>query len=391
MVRESDEEEFFVKAVIMAGGQGTRLRPLTSEQPKPMIPVVNVPCMEHIVNLLKRSGFERIVATLEYMPEVIRAHFGDGSRWGVEMEYSVEEEPLGTAGSVKYIEDRLGERFVVVSGDALTDVDLGAVLRFHEESGAEVTLVLKKVDDPSEFGIVVVDEDGRVERFLEKPDEDEVFSYTANTGIYVVEPGVLDEVPAGQEYDWSKEVFPKLLDEGRPVYGYVMGADSYWEDIGNIEQYMDAQRAVLDGKVSGVVPPGEEQRRGIRVGDGAEAGEGSLKGPVVVGDGVRISPDAQVGPYSVLASGVSVDARATVVGSTVAEGATIGEGAELSGALVGRSCEIRAGARLQKGCALGDGVVVGEGVSIAAGVSVYPGETIPDGTKVSEDVGGDES
>ena len=380
-----------MKAVIMAGGQGTRLRPLTSEQPKPMIPVVNVPCMEHIVNLLKRHGFEKVVATLEYMPEVIRGHFGDGSPWGVEMEYSVEEEPLGTAGSVKYVEGKLGERFVVVSGDALTDVDLGAVVRFHEERGADVTLVLKKVDDPSEFGIVVLGDDGSVQRFLEKPDEDEVFSYTANTGIYVVEPGVLDEIPAGQEYDWSKELFPKLLDEGRPVYGYVMEDPSYWEDIGNIEQYMDAQRAVLDGEVRGVKPPGEEGREGTFVGDGVEAGEGSLEGPVVLGDGVWIARGATVGPYAILAPGVSVAAGATVVRSTVAEGTTIGEGAQLDGALIGRSCEIGSGARLQRGCALGDGVAIGEGATVAAGVSVYPGEKIPDGAEVSEDVGGDDS
>ncbi len=380
-----------MRAVIMAGGQGTRLRPLTSDQPKPMIPVANVPCMEHIINLLKRHGFERVVVTLEYMPEVIRGHFGDGSPWGVEMEYSVEEEPLGTAGSVKYVEGKLGERFVVVSGDAMTDVDLGAVVGFHEERGSEVTLVLKKVDDPSEFGIVVLGDDGRVQRFLEKPDEDEVFSYTANTGIYVVEPGVLDEIPSGQEYDWSKELFPKLLDEGRPVYGYVMEDPSYWEDIGNIEQYMDAQRAVLDGEVRGVKPPGEEKHEGVFVGERVEADEEALEAPVALGDGVRISPGARVGPYAILAPGVSVAAGATVVRSTVAEGAKIGEGAQLDGALVGRSCEIGAGAKLGRGCALGEGVVVGEGATISAGVSVYPGEKIPDGAEVSEDVGGDDS
>ena len=307
------------------------------------------------------------------------------------MEYSVEEEPLGTAGSVKYVEGRLGERFVVVSGEALTNVDLGAVVRFHEERGAQVTLVLKKVNDPSEFGIVVVGDDGRVERFLEKPDEDEVFSYTANTGIYVVEPGVLDEIPAGQEYDWSKDLFPKLLDEGRPVYGYVMEDPSYWEDIGNIEQYMDAQRAVLDGEVRGIRPPGEERGEGIFVGEGTEADEGSLEGPVVLGEGVRVSQGATVGPHAVLAPGVSVAAGARVVRSTVAEGASVGEGAELDGALVGRSCKIGAGARLGTGCALGDGVVVGEGATVAPGVSIYGGETVPDGATVSEDVGGDDS
>src|SRR4051812_3189359 len=180
-----------MKAVIMAGGKGTRLRPLTSNQPKPMVPIANTPCMEHIVNLLKSHGFEDILATLEFMPEAIRGYFGDGSGWGVTIDYSVEEKPLGTAGSVKFAGDRLTGTFVVVSGDALTDVDLGEAVAFHEECGAEVTLVLKKVDDPSEFGIVVVEDDGRISGFLEKPDEEEVFSYTANTGIYVLEASVL--------------------------------------------------------------------------------------------------------------------------------------------------------------------------------------------------------
>jgi mannose-1-phosphate guanylyltransferase/phosphomannomutase len=329
-----------MKAVIMAGGKGTRLRPLTSNQPKPMIPIINKPCMEHIVRLLKRHGFEDVLVTLEFMPEVIKDYFGDGSGWGVRMDYSVEEEPLGTAGSVKYVEDRLGERFVVVSGDALTDVDLTQAVAFHEEREAEVTLVLRKVDDPSEFGIVVIEEDGRVADFLEKPDEDEVFSYTANTGIYIVEPGVLEDIPEGQEYDWSKKQFPKMLEEGRPVYGYVM--EGYWEDIGNIEQYMDAQKAVLDRKVRDVEPDEEEGRRGVYVGDGAEVDEEKVEPPTVIGEGVRVASDAQIGPYAVLGPNVSVESRASVARSTVAEGASIGEGAEVDGALVGRSCKVAA-------------------------------------------------
>jgi mannose-1-phosphate guanylyltransferase/phosphomannomutase len=373
-----------MKAVIMAGGKGTRLRPLTSNQPKPMIPIVNTPCMEHIVRLLKRHGFEDVLVTLEFMPEVVKRYFGDGSEWGMSIEYSVEEEPLGTAGSVKYVEDRLEERFVVVSGDALTDVDLTQAVAFHEERGAEVTLVLRKVDDPSEFGIVVIEEDGRVTDFQEKPDEDEVFSYTANTGIYIVEPGVLRDIPEGQEYDWSKEQFPKMLEEGRPVYGYVM--EGYWEDIGNIEQYMDAQRAVLDRKVRDVEPAGDEPRRGVYVGSGAEVDEDKVEPPAVIGDGARIASDAHVGPYAVLAPNVSVEAGASVVRSTVDEGSSIGEGAELDGALVGRSCKVGERARLLEGSALGDEVVVGERATVSAGVSVFPKESVESGAEVTEDL-----
>jgi mannose-1-phosphate guanylyltransferase/phosphomannomutase len=344
--------------------------------------------MEHILNLLKRHDLTDVLATLQYMPDLIRDYFGDGSSWGVSLEYSVEEEPLGTAGSVKFVEDRLPGRFVVVSGDALTDVDLGAAIAFHEERGAEVTLVLKEVDDPTEFGIVVTGDDGRVERFLEKPDEEEAFSSTANTGIYVVEPGVLGAIPAGEEYDWAEDVFPKMLDEGRPLYGYVMRG--YWEDIGNIGQYLDAQRAVLDGEAKGIELPGEQLREGVHVGRGARFDEDAIVAPVLLGENVRVEPGARVGPHSVIAANVSIEANAEVSRSTVAEGARIGDGAKLDGALVGRSCRVGARARLLEGSALGDEVVVGEGATVARGVGVYPGERIEDGVEVEEDVGGDE-
>ena len=378
-----------MKAIIMAGGKGTRLQPLTSNRPKPMIPIVNKPCMEHIVGLLERHGFTDVLATLEYMPDAIRDYFGDGSDWGVKMRYSVEEEPLGTAGSVRRAAAGLSERFVVVSGDALTDLDLTAALAFHEEKGAEATLVLKRVDDPSGFGIVTIADDGRVTEFLEKPDEEEVFSYTANTGIYVLEPSILGEIPEGEEYDFAKELFPKLLSAERPLYGYV--TEGYWEDIGNIEQYMGAQRDVLEGKVKGVRPPGEELKEGVYAGSGVKANEEMVEGPAVLGAGVRVSPDARVGPFSVLAAGVGVERGASVKGSTVAEDSLIGDGAELDGALVGRGCGVGARARLLEGCALGDGVEVGEDAVVAPGVSVYPNERVNDGAEVGEDVGGDDS
>lgn len=336
------------------------------------------------MRLLKRYDFDDILVTLEFMPEVIQDYFGDGSKWGVKMEYSIEEEPLGTAGSVKYVEDRLTERFIVVSGDALTDVDLQQAVALHEERGAEVTLVLKKVEDPSGFGIVVVDDDGRVTEFLEKPDPDEVFSNTANTGIYIVEPGVLRDIPEGQEYDWSKELFPKLLQEERRVYGYVM--EGYWEDIGDIEQYMGAQRDVLDGKVRGVQPPGEQPREGVYAGSGTAVGATTLRGPVVLGDNVWAGPGARIGPYSVLGPGVYVEAGASVARSTVAEGTSIGEGAELDGALVGRSCKVGNKARLLEGSTIGDEVEVGEGATVSAGVSVFPNESVESGAEVTEDV-----
>jgi mannose-1-phosphate guanylyltransferase / phosphomannomutase len=210
-----------MKAVVMAGGEGTRLRPLTVNRPKPMVPVVNRPVMEHIVSLVKDHGMTDIIATLQYLPEVIQDYFRDGADFGVDMSYSVEQSPLGTAGSVRQIAKELDETFIVISGDALTDMDLTDLIRFHKKKGSVATLALTRVENPLEFGVVITDGAGRVVRFLEKPSWSEVFSDTINTGIYVLEPEVFDLMEYGQNYDWSKDIFPKLLAAGRPMYGYV--------------------------------------------------------------------------------------------------------------------------------------------------------------------------
>ncbi|HKH76579.1 MAG TPA: NDP-sugar synthase, partial [Rubrobacteraceae bacterium] len=313
-----------MKAVIMAGGQGTRLRPLTSNLPKPMIPIVNVPCMEHIVRLLEEHGLTDIVVTLQFLPEEIQDYFGDGSDWGVNLSYSIEVAPAGTAGSVKLAEEHLkDDRILVISGDALTDCDLTCALSFHEEKGAEATMVLKSVENPLDFGIVITEEDGRISRFLEKPTWGQVFSDTVNTGIYVLEPLVLGEIPADGEYDFSKELFPKLLDEERSLYGFI--TEDYWEDIGNLEQYMRAQRDVLDGKMKGTRPPGMRLRENVYVGERAQVDDEELIGPVVIGENVRVGEGAKISPYSVIADNVVISAGATVERSVVAEGSYIGE------------------------------------------------------------------
>src|SRR4051794_33135066 len=263
-----------MKAVVMAGGEGTRLRPLTSNQPKPMVPIVGKPCMEHIVELLRDHGFDEVVVTLAFMPQAIRSYFGDGEALGVKIEYSVEDTPLGTAGSVKQAEGALQETFLVISGDALCDVDLGALLDFHREKQAAVTIGLKSVDNPLEFGIVVTDEDGRVERFLEKPSWSQVFSDTINTGIYVMEPEVLRHIPPGESYDFSSQLFPLLLEMGRPLYGFVL--DGYWQDIGNLDQYRQANFDALGERV-------RLENKGIRIrGDVWGGGGGEMHHPHAV-------------------------------------------------------------------------------------------------------------
>jgi mannose-1-phosphate guanylyltransferase/phosphomannomutase len=202
-----------MKAVVMAGGEGTRLRPMTANQPKPLLPVINRPIMEHVLRLLKRHGFTETVVTVQFLAALIRNYFGDGEELGMALQYATEEVPLGTAGSVKNAEDALrDDRFLVISGDALTDLDLTDMVRFHKEKGALVTIGLKRVPNPLEFGIIIVDEEGRIQRFLEKPTWGQVFSDTVNTGVYVMEPEVLAEVAAGEPVDWSSDVFPRLLE-----------------------------------------------------------------------------------------------------------------------------------------------------------------------------------
>src|SRR5918998_586856 len=374
-------------AIIMAGGQGTRLRPLTSNQPKPMIRIANLPCMEHIVNLLARHGFTDIGVTLQFMPDEIQDYFGDGSDWGVNMRYSIEDAPAGTAGSVKMAEQQLdlhGERLLIISGDALTDADLSRVVSFHEEMGAEATMVLKSVENPLDFGIVITEEDGRISRFLEKPAWGQVFSDTVNTGIYLLEPSVMEEIPDPEdgEYDFSKELFPKLLDAGRPLYGYV--TDDYWEDIGTLEQFASAQRDVLDGRVKDVRPPGTRLRENIFVGRRTQVNDEELEGPVVIGENARIDPGAKISPYTVIADNVVVSAGASIERSIVADGTYIGEGAELKDTLVGRNSYVQSRARILERSALGDDVIVGEGATIAPDVKVYPHKTIEAGANVTQ-------
>ncbi len=371
-----------MKAVVMAGGEGTRLRPLTSNQPKPMVPIVGKPCMEHIVELLKQHGFEDVIVTVAFLPQAIRSYFGSGESLGVDIGYSVEESPLGTAGSVKRAAGRLDDTFLVISGDALCDVDLTQLVEAHREKGASVTIGLKSVENPLEFGIVVTDQDGRVERFLEKPSWGQVFSDTINTGIYVLEPEVLKHIPQDRPYDFSKELFPLLLEMGRPIYGHVF--DGYWQDIGNLEQYRQANFDALDESVQLEIP-GIRIRGNVWLGDGVDLDDlDAIQGPAFLGNYCRIARGAHVGPYTVLASSVTVRERGRVVRSIVDTSTYIGRSCEIEGAIVGRSCDLRAHVRVHEGVAIGDEVTVGAESVILPGVRIYPFKEVETGSQLHE-------
>jgi mannose-1-phosphate guanylyltransferase / phosphomannomutase len=369
-----------VKAVVMAGGEGTRLRPLTSNQPKPMVPVAGKPCMQHIIELLRRHGMTDIVVTVAYLPQVIRGYFDDGGALGVELHYSVEERPLGTAGSVKNAEELLDETFLVISGDALCDFDLDALITAHQSSGAAATLALKSVDNPLEFAVVLVAADGRVERFLEKPSWGQVFSDTINTGVYVLEPEVLRAVPPGMPYDFSKQLFPDLLERGKPMLGHL--SQGYWQDIGNLDQYRQANFDALDGRV-------ELELSGIRLRDNVLLGEGvqlpdleQIEGPAFIGNFCQIDAGARIGPYTVLGPNVVVKEGANVIRSMVDSGSYVGRSARLEGAILGKGVDVRTHAVLNDGVAVGDECSIGAQAVLAPGVKVYPFKTIEAGAAI---------
>lgn len=374
-----------MRAVVMAGGEGTRLRPLTSNQPKPMVSLCGKPCMEYILELLRRHGVEEAVATLMFLPKVIRDYFGDGDAVGLGLTYSVEQSPAGTAGSVKLAEDFLrGDTFLVISGDALTDFDLSELVRVHKEKGALVTIALKRVENPLEFGVVVVDDDGRIERFLEKPTWGQVFSDTVNTGIYVLEPEVFEHIPDDRPYDFSQDLFPKLFEMGAPLYGHV--CEGYWQDIGSLPQYLAANRDLLDGRVQADLP-GIELKGRVFVGDGISLESlAHIPGPAFLGNYAKIDPRAHIGPYTVLGSNTVVKEHAETRLSVIGMNTYVGPSAKVLGAIVGRNCDIKAGATLSEGVAVGDECVVGEQAYIAPEVKVYPFKTVESGAQIHSSI-----
>ncbi len=360
-----------MKAVVMAGGEGTRLRPMTASQPKPMLPVVNRPIMEHVMRLLRQHGFDETVVTVQFLASLVRNYFGDGEEFGMSLQYATEETPLGTAGSVKNAQDALrDEPFLVISGDALTDIDLSELVAFHKTSGALVTVALTRVQNPLEFGIIIADEDGRIQRFLEKPTWGQVFSDTVNTGIYVMQPEVLDEVPAGETVDWSGDVFPRLLERGAPLYGFV--ADGYWEDVGTHESYLKAHADVLSRRVQ-VDIEGFEVSPGVWVAEGAEVDpDAVLTGPVCVGDYAKIEAGAQLRQYTVVGSNVIVKEGAFLHRAVVHNNVYVGRGVTMRGCVIGKKTDVMGAARIEEGAVVGDECVIEPDAYVSAGRQGVP-------------------
>ncbi len=373
-----------MKAVVMAGGEGSRLRPLTINRPKPMVPLVNKPVLFHILELLKRHGITQVVITLQYMADMVQDYFGDGSALGMEILYSIEELPLGTAGSVKNAQKYLDDTFVVISGDAVTDFDLSAIIQYHHTKNAVATLTLYRVPNPLEYGVVILNGEGRIQEFQEKPSWGQVISDTVNTGIYVLEPEVLDLFETGKPFDFSKDLFPILLARGDLLYGYV--SDGYWCDIGNIQEYIRASSDVLEGRVH-LEPIGKEIGAGVWGGENVEiAPDAQLYGPIYLGDGVKIKGGVVIRGPSIIRHYSIVDNRAQVDRSIVWRNSYVGEGVELRGAIVCRQCSIKSKAVIFEGAVVGDMSMIGERAIIHPNVKIWPEKVVEAGATVKSSI-----
>lgn len=371
-----------MRAVLMAGGSGTRLRPLTCDLPKPMVPILNRPIAEHIIQLLRRHHIREVIATLHYLPDVMRDYFQDGSDYGVQMTYAVEEDqPLGTAGCVRNIAELLDDTFLVISGDSVTDFDLTAAIEFHRRKQSKATLILKRVPNPIEFGVVITDEDYRIRRFLEKPSTSEIFSDTVNTGIYILEPEVLSYLPIDEEADFSKDLFPLLLAKDEPMYGYV--ADGYWCDVGHLDAYREAQYDGLLRKVK-LNFAYTERSPGLWVGNNTYIDPSArIETPAIIGQNCRIGARVTIDAGTAIGDNVTIGADADLKRPIIWNGAMIGDEVHLRACVIARGARIDRRAHVLEGAVVGPLSMVGEEALISPNVRVWPSKNVESGATLN--------
>jgi NDP-sugar pyrophosphorylase family protein len=342
-----------MKAILLAGGKGTRLRPLTIHTPKPIVPIFDRPFLHYQIDLLKQvPEIDEVILSLNYQPRRIEEIFGDGAGLGIKIRYVVEPVPLGTAGAIKYAGDSLTESVVVFNGDVLTAIDLAAVIRLHRERQARATIVLTPVDNPSAFGLVETDRHGNILRFLEKPGADEITTNTINAGVYVLEPDTFDRIPSDVSWSIERSFFPSLIERRETFVAYT--DRGYWIDIGTPEKYAQVHRDIMDGRLA--IPPfnGLSLPRTV-VAPGARIEEGaSVEGPCFIDDGVLVKTGARIGPYSVVGRHTQIEEGAVVERSIVWTNCRISRDAAVRDAIIGRACHIGRNVTLQAGAVLGD-------------------------------------
>ena len=374
-----------MKAVAVAGGEGTRLRPLTLQRAKPMVPLVNRPVLVHMVRQLHRYGVTELQLTLRYMASLVQNYFQTHQFDGLDIGYHIEEFPQGTAGSLKQVARHWEEPFLVVSGDGLTDMDFRALYQKHVATGADVTIALQRVDEAREYGVVLTDRDNWVHDFVEKPRPSEQQSNRVNTGMYVLNPNVLDLIPDNQEFDFSRDLFPALLQQNRRIYGHVTAG--YWCDVGNTDAYMRATQDILNGKVKLFDPLGTEHAPGIWVGrDVSIHPTAQLTGPIFLGTEVQVHAHAVIRGPSVIRPNTIVDSHAQVEESVIWRNSYLGPNSRVRGAIVCRQCSVRAHSHVSEGCVVGDGGILEQGTILMPHVKLWPHKRIARGSTIRESI-----
>ena len=365
-----------MQALILAGGEGTRLRPLTSTVPKPVVPLVDRPFISFVLEWLRGHGVDDAILSCGFMADGVRAVLGDGSAVGVRLRYVEEPEPLGTGGALKFAETLLDERFFMLNGDVLCDLDLTEQLSQHERTGARATLALVPVEDPSAYGLVRRNRDLSVREFVEKPSSQQIDTNLVNAGAYIIERELLAELaPAGTRISIERDVFPTLVDRG--LFGFE--ASGYWLDIGTPERYLQATFDILNGNVRTEIGSRVREAGGVLCEGDATRVAGVVHAPALLGSGCALAADAIVGAETVLGRGVSVGAGARIDRSVLLDGVVVGAGTRISGSIVGPGVRIGDGCRIERGVVLGQGVSVGAGNTLDAGIRIFPGVKLPDG------------
>jgi mannose-1-phosphate guanylyltransferase len=367
-----------MKAVMLVGGFGTRLRPLTLDVKKELMPVANRPFLEHVLAHLAKHGVDEAILTTGYLAEAFHDFPQDRSH-GVKLTIVKESEPLDTCGAVKNVEHLIDGTFLVLNGDIFTSLDITALVAYHRERDTLGTLTLKPVDDPSAYGLVPIDDDGRIERFVEKPKPEEIVTNLINAGTYVLEPEVLNYVPVGEPFSFERPavggLFPMLLAEGEALYGYV--SDSYWLDIGTPLKYLKANHDALDGLV-GIKPPGIEREPGVFVGRSTDIDPSArIIAPSVIGDGARVGRGVTVGPLTSLGEGVQIGGGASVSGSVLHDRVTVGNGATITDSVIAGRAHIGSGSEISD-AVIGAGVEIGADNELRGGIRLWPGIAVPD-------------
>lgn len=383
-----------MKACIMCGGEGTRLRPLTFDRPKPMIPLLNKPSLVHLVEHLAMEGFNDIVVTLGYLGGEIEEELGDGSMYGVHIEYVHEKEKLGTAGGVKNAEDLFeGEQFMIVGGDHVMDLGLREFFRFHEKNDAPVTIGLIPIDDPREYGIADLDVNNKITRFFEKPEPGEIFSNLASTGIYVCDPEILNWIPR-KKYDFAKDLFPKIMGEGENINGFLVRGK--WTDIGNPQAYRQACRWMLEQmpgtKISGRLSIKDAKIVGpIDIGHNVSLGSNSaIVGPIVIGENTSIGDNVLIGPYTSIGSNCTIDNNTRILSSYIFDDVDIGANVGISGAVIDNATKIKDSCILETGTVIGPRVRIEDKVTVDSEVRIWPEVVVKSGTRVRRSLGNDD-